>query len=370
MAGQGINNATYKIYTGNTTNSPDGWETFHFQTCAPQVVESTNRRFLNPSVHTVNGLSFFDSSNNAKGITLYADNIKIDSTSSGTVGTVLTNINQKAESASKTASDLSTTVNTLSETVGTLEAGIDGLSSDVDGLALNVSAKQAKTMSKRVTVGGKFTTDVETAFGIIADFCNELPERGVANGVASLDGNGKVPSSQLPSYVDDVLEYGSMASFPDTGESSKIYIDLDTNKTYRWGGSQYVEISSSLALGNTATTAWAGDKGQTNATNIATLQGYFTGGIANNAKKDDNGNIISATYQSKKLDDWIVVYGNTTNADTVVGVLNNLATFCNGISGTYATKNEVKDVIDNAHKIFTGLATPTGMKQGDIWLEY
>lgn len=58
--------------------------------------------------------------------------------------------------------------------------------------------------------------------------------------------DGKVPASQLPSYVDDVLEYANFAAFPSTGESGKIYVALDTNKTYRWSGSEYVEIANAL----------------------------------------------------------------------------------------------------------------------------
>jgi hypothetical protein len=85
---------------------------------------------------------------------------------------------------------------------------------------------------------------------------------GVASGVAGLDENGRVPSSQLPSYVDDVVEYASVSAFPVTGESGKIYVALDTNLTYRWGGSEYVEISPSLALGETSTTAYRGDRGK------------------------------------------------------------------------------------------------------------
>lgn len=85
---------------------------------------------------------------------------------------------------------------------------------------------------------------------------------GVANGVAELDANGFVPSSQLPSYVDDVLEYASRSAFPATGETGKIYVALDTNLTYRWGGSDYVEISPSLALGETSSTAYRGDRGK------------------------------------------------------------------------------------------------------------
>lgn len=75
--------------------------------------------------------------------------------------------------------------------------------------------------------------------------------------------DGKVPSSQLPSYVDDVLEYANFAALPGTGETGKIYVTLDTNKTYRWSGSAYVEVSASLALGETSATAYRGDRGKT-----------------------------------------------------------------------------------------------------------
>lgn len=87
-------------------------------------------------------------------------------------------------------------------------------------------------------------------------------EKGTASGVATLDSGGKVPQSQLPSYVDDVLEYANIASFPANGESGKIYVALDTNKTYRWSGSTYVEIAQGLALGETESTAFAGNRGK------------------------------------------------------------------------------------------------------------
>ena len=86
--------------------------------------------------------------------------------------------------------------------------------------------------------------------------------KGAASGVAELDANGKVPSSQLPSFVDDVLEYSAKSSFPTTGETGKIYVDTSNNKTYRWSGSAYVEISPSLALGETSSTAYRGDRGK------------------------------------------------------------------------------------------------------------
>ena len=87
-------------------------------------------------------------------------------------------------------------------------------------------------------------------------------EMGVANGVATLDSDGKVPSNQLPSYVDDVIEVENYEALPGTGETGKIYVDISTNKTYRWSGSIYVNIGSSLSLGETSSTAYAGDKGK------------------------------------------------------------------------------------------------------------
>lgn len=85
---------------------------------------------------------------------------------------------------------------------------------------------------------------------------------GQANGVAGLDSDGRVPASQLPSYVDDVLEYTSKSDFPTADvETGKIYVAKDTNLTYRWSGTDYIEISPSLALGTTASTAYRGDYG-------------------------------------------------------------------------------------------------------------
>ena len=86
-------------------------------------------------------------------------------------------------------------------------------------------------------------------------------EKGANSGVATLGADGKVPASQLPSFVDDVIEAANFAALPAEGEASKIYVTLDDNKTYRWGGSAYVEISASVALGETQGTAYEGSKG-------------------------------------------------------------------------------------------------------------
>jgi hypothetical protein len=101
---------------------------------------------------------------------------------------------------------------------------------------------------------------------------------GAANGVAPLGSDKLIPSSYLPSYVDDVIEVSNYASLPASGESGKIYVTLDDGKTYRWGGTSYAEISASLTIGTDASTAFAGDRG-------VKLEGYFNNGVAKQAKE-------------------------------------------------------------------------------------
>lgn len=94
----------------------------------------------------------------------------------------------------------------------------------------------------------KYVTEELTAALIVAALGYtplDSAKLGAAEGAASLDASGKVPASQLPSYVDDVLEVDGIGNAPETGESDKIYIDTDTNRTYRWSGTSYVEISAS-----------------------------------------------------------------------------------------------------------------------------
>lgn len=95
--------------------------------------------------------------------------------------------------------------------------------------------------------------------------------------------DGKVPAAQLPSYVDDVIEYNTISDFPNPGESGKIYIAKDVGKEYRWSGSGYAIISESLALGETASTAYAGNKGKANADAIANISDV----IPNNASSSN-----------------------------------------------------------------------------------
>lgn len=113
----------------------------------------------------------------------------------------------------------------------------------------------------------KYQSEINTQLGISdvslhKELTNFKNTKGKANGLASLDDSGKVPSTQLPSYVDDVLEFTQLDQLPKPGESGKIYVVTSTNLQYRWSGSDYVEISKSLALGETSSTAYPGDKGK------------------------------------------------------------------------------------------------------------
>jgi len=90
------------------------------------------------------------------------------------------------------------------------------------------------------------THAISDTTGLQSALDSKIPatEKGAANGVATLDSAGKVPSTQLPSYVDDVIEAANFASLPATGETGKIYVTIDDRKTYRWSGTVYVEISA------------------------------------------------------------------------------------------------------------------------------
>lgn len=122
-------------------------------------------------------------------------------------------------------------------------------------------------------------------------------QKGAASGVAELDSSGKVPSTQLPSYVDDVLEFDTQTAFPQTGESGKIYVAKDTNKTYRWSGSTFVEIAGGVTLGETSSTAYRGDRGKT-----AYDHSQLTSGNPHNVTKTDVGlSNVSNDKQMKGL---------------------------------------------------------------------
>lgn len=150
----------------------------------------------------------------------------------------------------------------------------------LNGSSITPADKTVNVQVSKSTVGlNNVTNDAQV----------KRSEMGKADGVATLDSAGKVPASQLPSYVDDVIEgyysdgkfYTSKDSSGNysgaiTGETGKIYVNLNDNKTYRWSGTAYAVISETLALGETSSTAYPGNKGANNASEIEKIKNGTT----------------------------------------------------------------------------------------------
>ncbi len=228
------------------------------------------------------------------------------------------------------------------------EAEIDRIENKFDGVTDKLEEALQKEIEDR-KAGDTTITNSLNAF---------ISTKGQPGGLAELDSTGKVPAAQLPSYVDDVLEFSTKAQFPQIGETGKIYVSKDTNLTYRWTGTQYLEISQSLALGETPSTAYPGDKGKANRDALNSmptkLTSYLTpttstgelvkinykyvakDGLNYGPLQDDNIDIPSATTTNAgamsavdkgRLDDLYNEFGSIENpGDKLDSLPNNLVT--------------------------------------------
>lgn len=228
------------------------------------------------------------------------------------------------------------------------EAEIDRIENKFDGVTDKLEEALQKEIEDR-KAGDTTITNSLNAF---------ISTKGQPGGLAELDSTGKVPAAQLPSYVDDVLEFSTKDQFPQIGETGKIYVSKDTNLTYRWTGTQYLEISQSLALGETPSTAYPGDKGKANRDALNSmptkLTSYLTpttstgelvkinykyaakDGLNYGPLQDDNIDIPSATTTNAgamsaidkgRLDDLYNEFGSIQNpGDKLDSLPNNLVT--------------------------------------------
>jgi len=155
-------------------------------------------------------------------------------------------------------------------------------------------------------------------------------QKGQPNGVAGLDGSGTVPASQLPSYVDDVLEFASFAALPAAGETGKIYITVDNNNQYRWSGTQYVLLTASPGSTDSV------PEGAVNKywTLARTLGSVLTGLVTTNSA------VIAAT-------------------DTVIAAFGKLQRQITDLGASKANKGANTDITSLA-----GLTTPLSVSQG------
>lgn len=243
--------------------------------------------------------------------------------------------------------------NKIDKEIADREAEIDRIENKFDGVTDKLEDALQKEIEDR-KAGDTTITNSLNAF---------ISTKGQPSGLAELDSTGKVPAAQLPSYVDDVLEFSTKAQFPQIGETGKIYVSKDTNLTYRWTGTQYLEISQSLALGETPSTAYPGDKGKANRDALNSMPTKITSyltpttstgelvkinykytskdGLNYGPLQDDNIDIPSATTTNAgamsaidkgRLDDLYNEFGSIENpGDKLDSLPNNLVT---GIDAT------------------------------------
>lgn len=173
---------------------------------------------------------------------------------------------------------------------------------------------------------------------------------------APLDNNGLVPAANLPSYVDDVLEYGTLSEFPTTGETGKIYVALDTNLTYRWSGTHYVEISSSLALGETASTAFSGYRGvvlETKTEKLENITDSLPSDIIDGVESEHNGDTFSITFTcSQKDKDGVYQNGTSTQTTIPVATTEECGLMSKADKTTVDSYSQIKNVLGNAADSF------------------
>lgn len=189
--------------------------------------------------------------------------------------------------------------------------------------------------------------------------------KGQALGIVPLDENGKVTSSYLPSYVDDVLEYNTRTAFPTMGESGKIYIALDTNKTYRWGGTTYTELTSSITLGETSSTAYAGDKGKKNREDINNLKNaldilaHRLGQIGDKA----NNNLMAIEDLTTEVD------STNTEVNTINGKISKLNTTIGDVRSSFNNYASAKTpIIDKVEPHIADKQNPHSVTKAQVGL--
>ncbi len=297
--------------------------------------------------------------------------------------------------------------NKIDKEIADREAEIDRIENKFDGATDKLEKDLQKEIEDR-KAGDTTITNNLNAF---------ISTKGQPGGLAELDSTGKVPAAQLPSYVDDVLEYSTKAQFPTTGETGKIYVSKDTNLTYRWTGTQYLEISQSLALGETSSTAYAGNKGKANRDALNSmptkLTSYLTpttstgelvkinykystkDGLNYGPLQDDNIDIPSATKTNAgamsavdkgRLDDLYDEFGSIKNpGDKLDSLPTNLVTGLNATtrnattvtinykqsdlsaaSNSYGSSNTKSQTIPAATQSAAGVMTATDKQNLDV----
>lgn len=240
--------------------------------------------------------------------------------------------------------------------------------------AAGAGAAAAKAVQGDTSNTVKGVEDLANAAQATANAAIPATEKGANNGVATLDGTGKIPSAQLPASVDEIIEAENLDALPEEGEESKIYVTLDDNKTYRWGGSSYVEISASVALGETTGTAYDGAKGAQLRTDLNAHTSNSEIHVTSTDKTNWNGKTTMEEVEAKGYQTAAQVKAikvdNATHADTAdsaTGATNDSEG--NPINTTYVKTANLSATGNNGVTAsFSGSALTVGLNLTDVFI--
>ena len=276
--------------------------------------------------------TYVDATASTSGLMSATDKTKLDGVATGaqvnTIETIKVNGNALTPDTNKAVlistskffiNSLDTTQNTFNAITESIDSANMSISSNGENdISVSVSDSSHNILTRQLATSNDIRA-LETKTEDLKNSKLDASLKGVANGVAELDANGKVLTSQLPSFVDDVIEAENFAALPNEGETGKIYVTLDDNKTYRWSGSTYVEISASLALGETDSTAYRGDRGKVaydHATDANKINSAVASGMYKVAGTAD-GHIASLTAMTGSDIEGLMTFATNSEIDAL-----------------------------------------------------
>ncbi len=174
---------------------------------------------------------------------------------------------------------------------------------------------------------------------------------GAANGIVPLGSDSKIPAAYIPGSIDEIDEFANLAAFPATGATNKLYVALDTEKVYRWGGSSYVEISPSPGSTD-AVPEGSSNLYFTNARAVAALSSTLSGYLTTSA--------ASSTYQT--ISGMSSYLTTSAASSTYLTQSSAAATYLtqSSASSTYATNANLGNYMPKSGGTFTGGVTVPG----------
>lgn len=275
--------------------------------------------------------TYVDATTSTSGLMSATDKTKLDGVATGaqanTIETIKVNGSTLTPDTSKavliSTPEFSINLDNTQNTFNALTVSSDGANMSIfsngeNDISVSVGDSSHNILTRQLATSNDIRA-LETKTEDLKNSKLDASLKGAANGVAELDANGKVLTSQLPSFVDDVIEAENFAALPNEGETGKIYVTLDDNKTYRWSGSAYVEISASLALGETDSTAYRGDRGKIaydHATDANKISSAITSGMYKVAGTAD-GHIASLTAMTGSDIEGLMTFATNSEIDAL-----------------------------------------------------